>query len=102
MPDLTLLAYKGFTLTHLSPQRQTVGSQRVLKAIFANTVLRKPTGGSRSWNIARTLGKTSAKAKTSNSTFSLREKNYPYAKNAGAAWQIKSLTGEINTWKISA
>jgi hypothetical protein len=60
------------------------------------------TGGSHGWNIAKTLGKTSAKGKTSSSTFSLREKNYPSAKSAGAAWQIKSLTGEISAWKILA
>jgi hypothetical protein len=59
------------------------------------------TGGSRSWSIARILGKTSVKAKTSSFTFSLREKNCPFASSVGAAWQIKSLTGEINAWKIS-
>jgi hypothetical protein len=37
------------------------------------------------WSIARILGKTSVKAKTSNSTFSLKVKNYPYVKSAGAA-----------------
>jgi len=42
------------------------------------------TGGSQDWNIAKTLGKTSAKAKTSNSTFSSKAKNCPYANNAGA------------------
>jgi hypothetical protein len=43
------------------------------------------TGGSQDWNIVKTLGKTSAKAKTSNSTFSSKAKNCPSANNAGAA-----------------
>jgi len=37
------------------------------------------------WNVVKTLGKTTAKAKTSNSTFSLKVKNYPYVKSAGVA-----------------
>jgi hypothetical protein len=43
------------------------------------------TGGSQDWNIAETLGKTSAKAKTSNFTFSSKAKNCPSADNAGVA-----------------
>jgi hypothetical protein len=54
------------------------------------------TGGSRSWSIVRILGRTSVKVKTSSFTFSLREKNCPFANSVGAAWQIKSLTGEIS------
>jgi hypothetical protein len=42
------------------------------------------TGGSQVWNIAKTRGKASAKAKTSNSTFFSKAKNCPYANNAGA------------------
>jgi hypothetical protein len=41
------------------------------------------TGGSQDWNVAKTLGRTSAKAKTSNSTFSSKAKNCPSANNAG-------------------
>ena len=37
------------------------------------------------WSIVRILGKTSVKAKTSNSTFRLKVKNYLYAKSAGVA-----------------
>jgi hypothetical protein len=37
------------------------------------------------WNIVKTLGKAAAKAGTSNSTFSLKAKNCPYASNAGVA-----------------
>jgi hypothetical protein len=36
------------------------------------------------WSVVRILGKTAAKAKTSNSIFCLKVKNCPYAKNAGA------------------
>jgi hypothetical protein len=43
------------------------------------------TGGSQDWNIAKTHGKTSAKVRTSNFTFSLKEKNCPSAGSAGAA-----------------
>jgi hypothetical protein len=43
------------------------------------------TGGSQDWNIAKTRGKTSAKAKTSNFTFSSKAKNCPSANNAGVA-----------------
>jgi len=41
------------------------------------------TGGSQGWNVVRTLGRTSAKAKTSNSTSSLKAKNCPSANSAG-------------------
>jgi hypothetical protein len=37
------------------------------------------------WNVVRILGKATAKAKTSNSTFSLKVKNYPYVNSAGVA-----------------
>ena len=37
------------------------------------------------WSVVRILGKTVAKAETSNSTFSLKAKNCPYASNAGVA-----------------
>jgi hypothetical protein len=84
MPNVTLLTYKSFTLTHLSPQCLVVASQRVLKAIFANTVLKKTTGGSLGWNIVKILGKTSAKAKILNFTFSSKVKNFPSAHSAGA------------------
>ncbi len=47
---------------------------------MTKTCLRLPQ-----WNIAKILGKTTAKAKTSNSTFRLKVKNYPYAKSAGVA-----------------
>jgi len=43
------------------------------------------TGGSQDWNIVKILGKTSAKAKTSNFTFSSKAKNCPSANNAGVA-----------------
>jgi hypothetical protein len=43
------------------------------------------TGGSRDWSIVRILGKTSVRARTSNFTFSLKEKNCPFANSAGAA-----------------
>jgi hypothetical protein len=43
------------------------------------------TGGSQGWNVAKTLGKASVRAKTSNCTFSLKAKNCPSANNAGAA-----------------
>ena len=85
MPNVTLLTYKSFTLTHLSPQCLVVASQRVLKANFANTVLVVIyTGGSLGWNIVKILGKTSAKAKTLNFTFSSKVKNFPSAHSAGA------------------
>jgi hypothetical protein len=35
------------------------------------------------WSIVRTLGKTTAKAETYNSTLRLKVKNFPYAKSAG-------------------
>jgi hypothetical protein len=60
------------------------------------------TGGSQDWNIVKTLGKTSAKAKTSNSTFSLKAKNCPSANSAGAEYPTKNLTGEGSAWKILA
>jgi hypothetical protein len=37
------------------------------------------------WSIVRILGKTIAKAKTSNYTYSSREKNFPSAGSVGAA-----------------
>jgi hypothetical protein len=43
------------------------------------------TGCSQDWNIVKTLGKTSAKAETSNFTFSSKAKNCPSANNAGVA-----------------
>jgi hypothetical protein len=43
------------------------------------------TGGSLGWNIVKILGKTGAKAKTLNFTFSSKAKNYPSAHSAGAA-----------------
>jgi len=43
------------------------------------------TGGSQEWNTVKTLGKTSAKAKTSNFTSSSEAKNCPSANNAGVA-----------------
>jgi hypothetical protein len=52
------------------------------------------TGGNQVWNIAKTLGKTNAKAKTSNFTFSLKDKNCPSANSAGTAYPKKNLTGE--------
>ena len=52
------------------------------------------------WNIVKTLGKIAAKAETSNSIFSLKVKNYPYAIDAGAVWQKKSLTGVIKHGKF--
>jgi hypothetical protein len=58
------------------------------------------TGGSQSWNIVKTLGRTSAKAKTSNSTFSLKDKNCPSASSAGIVFPKKNLTGEDSAWKI--
>jgi len=76
--------YKSFTLTHLSPQFQTVDSQRVLKAIFDNNSDCKNTRGQQYWNTVKTLGKINAKAETSKYTFSSKEKNYPSAKTAGA------------------
>jgi hypothetical protein len=61
-----------------------VVSTCILKAIslttMTKTCLRLPQ-----WNIAKILGKATAKAKTSNSTFRLKVKNYPYAKSAGVA-----------------
>jgi len=42
------------------------------------------TGGSLGWNIAKTLGKTSAKAKILNFTFSSKVKNFPSAHSVGA------------------
>jgi hypothetical protein len=35
------------------------------------------------WNIAKTLGKTIVKTEISNCTFSIKEKNYPYAAVVG-------------------
>jgi hypothetical protein len=52
------------------------------------------TGGYQVWNIVKTLGKTNAKAKTSNSTFFLRERNCPSADSAGTAYPKKNLAGE--------
>jgi hypothetical protein len=52
------------------------------------------TGGYQVWSIVKTLGRTDAKAKTSNSTFSLRERNCPSADSAGTAYPKKNLTGE--------
>jgi len=43
------------------------------------------TGGSQGWNIVETLGRTSAKAKISNSTFSLKGKNGLSAGSVGVA-----------------
>jgi hypothetical protein len=43
------------------------------------------TGGSQDWNVVKTPGKTSAKAKTSNFTFSSKAKNCQSANNAGVA-----------------
>ena len=37
----------------------------------------------KTWSIAKTLGRTAAKAKTSNCTLKLKVKNYPYVSNAG-------------------
>jgi hypothetical protein len=45
----------------------------------------KSTRGSQGWNVAETLGKASAIAKTSNFTFSLKARNCPSANNAGVA-----------------
>jgi len=53
------------------------------------------TGGSQGWNIAETLGKANAKAKTSNFTSSSRAKSGPSVNNAGVTWRIKSLSGEV-------
>ena len=59
------------------------------------------TGGSQGWSIVRILGKTAVKVRTLSFTFFLKEKNCLFASSVGAAWQTKSLTGEINAWKIS-
>jgi len=75
--------YKNFTLTHLSPQRPRVVSQRVLKAVSAHMVTVNSTGGSQVWNIVKILGKASVKAKTLNFTLSSKVKNCPFANNAG-------------------
>jgi hypothetical protein len=39
--------------------------------------------GLHKWSIVKILGKAAAKAETSNCTFSLKEKNYLYARSAG-------------------
>jgi len=95
------MCIKAFTLTHLSPAPDSCFTTS-FKSDFRKTNVTETLLEVQSWNIAGTLGKTSVKAKTSSFTFSLREKNCPSAGNVGAAWQIKSLTGEINIWKISA
>lgn len=82
--DLRRLTYKMFTLTHLSLRNTMVVSQRVLKAFFAHSIKRYVTGGSQSWNIVRILGKTNAKARTSNFTSYSKEKNCPSASSVGA------------------
>jgi hypothetical protein len=43
------------------------------------------TGGLQDWNVVKTLGKTNAKVKTSNFTFSSKARNCPSASNAGVA-----------------
>jgi hypothetical protein len=58
------------------------------------------TGGSQGWNIVKTLGRTSAKAKTSNSTFSLKDKNCPSASSVGIVFPKKNLTGESTHGKF--
>jgi len=54
----------------------------------------KNTGGSQGWNIAEILGKASARAKTSNSTFFLKDKNCLSASSVGIVFPKKNLTGE--------
>jgi len=51
-------------------------------------------GGSYGWNTAKTLGNTSVRARTSNFTFSSKERNCPYANTAGVASRKKTVTGE--------
>ena len=46
------------------------------------------------WNIVRILGSTNARVRTSNFTFSLREKNFQSAGSAGATSQKKTVSGE--------
>jgi hypothetical protein len=85
MPNVMILTYKSFTLTHLSPHCAVVASQRVLKANFPYMLLAICTGGWLGWSIVKILGSISAKAKISNCIYSLKEKNCLFAGSVGAA-----------------
>lgn len=53
------------------------------------------TGGSQGWSTAKTRGKASVEAKTSNYIYSSKVRNCPFADNVGAELRIKKLNGEI-------
>jgi hypothetical protein len=75
------MSIKAFTLIHLSTAVN--GSFNMdFKSKSAHTVNLNILRLSK-WSIVRTLGKTTAKAETYNSTLRLKVKNFPYAKSAG-------------------
>jgi hypothetical protein len=72
----------AFTLTHLSTEATSSFSTR-FKSNFSYNKSLKEYLGLQKWNIVKIPGKTAAKAETSNSTLSIKAKNYPYARSAG-------------------